>query len=114
MPKLDRNEMRRKITRARVARVATYDDRGHIQLVPVVFVLDGDRLYSPSDAGPRQVKRLRNLEDDSRVAVLVDDYDEDWSRVWWVRLRGVGRAIDAGPEHGRARDLLDQKYPQFH
>jgi PPOX class probable F420-dependent enzyme len=113
MATLNRDEMRRRATQARVARVATYDDCGQIHLVPVTFVLDGERLYSPSDAGPRRAKRLRNLEDDSRVAVLIDVYDEDWSRVWWVRLRGAGRAIDAGPEYERARTLLAQKYPQF-
>ena len=91
MAPINRDEMRRRATEARVVRVATYDDRGQIHLVPVTFVLDGDRLYSPSDAGPRRAKRLRNLEDDARVAVL----------------------IDGGPEYERARQLLDQKYPQF-
>jgi hypothetical protein len=47
------------------------------------------------------------------VSVLIDVYDEDWSKVWWVRLRGKGRAIAGGPEHERACRLLSAKYPQF-
>ena len=105
--------MRRRVTDARVARVGTLDEHGRAHIVPIVFVIDGDTLYSATDAGPRPVKRLRNLERDHRVTVLVDVYDEDWSKVWWVRIRGRGRAVGDGPERDRARSLLFQKYPQF-
>lgn len=114
MATMNQDEMRRKATPARVARMATYDERGQIHLVPLTFVLDGDRLYSPSDAGPRRAKRLRNLEHDARVAVLIDVYEENWAQVWWVRLRGTGRVIAGGAEYEDARALLAQKYPQFH
>jgi PPOX class probable F420-dependent enzyme len=110
---MDEHEMRRRVAEARVARVGTIDERGRTHLVPIVFVLDRDTLYSATDAGQRPVKRLRNLEGDSRVSVLVDAYDEDWSKVWWVRLRGSGRAIEDGPERDHARQLLWEKYPQF-
>ncbi|MGH3321767.1 MAG: pyridoxamine 5'-phosphate oxidase family protein [Streptosporangiaceae bacterium] len=93
--------------------MGTIDEHGRAHLVPIVFALDGDTLYSATDAGSRPVKRLRNLARDPRVTVLFDDYDEDWAAIWWVRLRGTGRSVDEGPERERARQLLGAKYPQF-
>jgi len=87
--------------------------RGRGGLAPIVFIIEGDTLYSATDAGPRPVKRLRNLEGDPRVTVLVDVYDEDWSKVWWVRIRGMGRTVEDGPERDHALRLLWKKYPQF-
>jgi PPOX class probable F420-dependent enzyme len=110
---MDERQMRRRVAEARAARVGTVDERGRAHLVPVVFVIDGDTLYSATDAGPRPVKRLRNMRRDSRVTVLVDVYDEDWSKVWWVRMRGRGRAIEEGSERDHALRLLWEKYPQF-
>jgi PPOX class probable F420-dependent enzyme len=110
---MDEFEMRRRVSEARVARVGTVDDRGRAHVVPIVFVIDRDTMYSPTDAGSRPAKRLRNLEVHPRVSVLVDAYDEDWSKVWWVRLSGRGRVIEAGPEREHARRLLWEKYPQF-
>jgi PPOX class probable F420-dependent enzyme len=110
---MDESVMRRKVAEARVARVGTLDERGSVHLVPVVYVLDGDTWYSPSDPGPRPVKRLRNVLADPRATVLIDDYDEVWSRVWWVRLRGQGRMVESEAEGERARRLLGEKYPQF-
>jgi PPOX class probable F420-dependent enzyme len=110
---MDEVQMRRRVAEARVARVGTLDEQGRAHLVPIVFVIDGDRLYSATDADSRPVKRLRNLQRDHRVTVLVDVYDEDWSKVWWVRLRGSGRAIEDGKERDHARRLLWEKYPQF-
>jgi PPOX class probable F420-dependent enzyme len=111
--RLDEPEMRRRVAAARVARVGTVDERGRVHLVPVVFAIDGDTFYSLSDADTRRAKRLRNLERDPRVSVLVDEYDEDWAGVWWVRMRGTGRTIDGGEEWERAKQLLWKKYPQY-
>lgn len=113
MARMDEQEMRRRFAQARVSRIGTIDERGRAHMVPIVHVLDGDTLYSSTDAGPRPVKRLRNLARDPRATVLVDDYDEDWARVWWVRARGTGRAIEGGPEWEHAQRLLHEKYPQF-
>jgi PPOX class probable F420-dependent enzyme len=110
---MDEALMRRKIAEARVARVGTVDEHGRVHLVPVTFAVEGDTWYSPSDAGAPPAKRLRNLRHDPRVTILIDAYDEDWSRVWWVRLRGRGRVIENSPEHGRAQGLLTAKYTQF-
>ena len=100
---MDEGQLRERVAEARVARIATVDEQGRAHLVPIVFVLDGDRLYSATDDGPRPAKRLPNLARDPRATVLVDAYDEDWSTVWWVRLRGRGRAVTdarSGPMPG--------------
>src|ERR671937_1445271 len=76
---MDERQQRERVAAARVARVGTLDEQGRAHLVPIVFVLDGDHLYSATDAGPRPAKRLRNLARDPRVTVLVDGYSEDWS-----------------------------------
>lgn len=110
---MDEREMRDRAAAARVARIGTVDEQGRVHIVPVVFALDGDTLYSTSDADTPLPKRLRNLDHDQRVTVLIDDYAEDWSNVWWVRLRGAGRVVDLGPERDRARGRLAEKYPQF-
>ncbi len=105
--------MRRRAAAARVARVGTLDEHGRVHLVPIVFVVDGDTLYSSSDPSDRRVKRLRNIETNPGVVVLVDEYDEEWENVWWVRMRGRGRVLEDGAEVSRARELLAEKYPQY-
>jgi PPOX class probable F420-dependent enzyme len=108
--------MRRLVAEARVARLATIDPRGRPHLVPFVFVLDDDTLYSSVDQKPkadRELQRIRNIRTHPEVAVLVDHYVEDWPRLWWVRLRGRGRVIEAGPERDRALLLLAGKYEQY-
>jgi PPOX class probable F420-dependent enzyme len=99
-----------------VGRLATIDPDGRPAVVPFVFVLEGDTLFSSVDQKPKATKRLRRLDNirrDPRVTVLVDHYQEDWQRLWWVRLRGRGRVIERGPERDRAVSLLAGKYPQY-
>lgn len=110
---MDKPTMRRKATQARVARVGTVDQQGRVHLVPVTFAVTDDVWYSPSDEGERQAKRLRNLARSPQVSILIDTYDEDWAKVWWVRLRGNGRVISSGTERDHAWRLLREKYPQF-
>jgi PPOX class probable F420-dependent enzyme len=113
---VNREEMRRRVGEARVARVATIDPDGSPNVVPFVFVLDDDTLYSSVDEKPkrtRELRRLTNLRRDPRFMVLVDHYEEDWPRVWWVRLRGRGRVIDEAPEREQALRLLGEKYHQY-
>jgi PPOX class probable F420-dependent enzyme len=109
--------MRRLVGEARIARLATVDPDGRPNLVPVVFVLQGDTLYSSVDAKPKgtgRLRRLQNLERDPRaVAVLVDHYEENWPALWWVRLRGSARILEDGPERRRALGLLNAKYEQY-
>jgi PPOX class probable F420-dependent enzyme len=99
-----------------VARLATTDPDGRPHLVPIVFVLDGDTLYSAVDRKPKRSTTLRRIENARArpdVTVLVDHYDDDWTRLWWIRLRGSARILDAGEERAHALQLLREKYPQY-
>jgi PPOX class probable F420-dependent enzyme len=101
---------------ARVARLATIDPDGRPHLVPIVFVLDGETLYTAVDAKPKRSRRLRRIEnarDRPDVVVLVDHYQHDWTRLWWVRLRGRARVLDKAEEAERALGLLEEKYEQY-
>jgi PPOX class probable F420-dependent enzyme len=108
--------MRRRVAAARVARLATIDPDGAPNVVPFVFALEGDTLYSSVDEKPkrtRELRRLENLRRDPRFTVLIDHYDEDWPTVWWVRLRGRGRVLEEGPEREQALRFLGGKYEQY-
>jgi len=109
-------EARERFAAARVARLATADSSGQPHLVPIVFALEDDHVYSAVDAKPKRttaLRRLANVRENPAVALLVDHYDEDWSALWWVRAEGRGRVLD--PEEGeaqRAVALLSKRYPQ--
>ena len=108
--------VRGRVRTARVARLATIDPDGRPHLVPIVFVLDGQRLYSAVDAKPKRSRRLRrvaNARERPDVTVLVDHYEDDWGRLWWVSLRGRARVLDRGEEAERALPLLADKYEQY-
>jgi PPOX class probable F420-dependent enzyme len=101
---------------ARVARLATIDPRGRPHLVPICFVFAGDTIYSAVDEKPkrsRDLQRLKNVRGQPLVAVLVDHYEEDWSRLWWARLRGTARVLESGDERERALERLAEKYDQY-
>jgi PPOX class probable F420-dependent enzyme len=104
---------RRLVAEAPVARLATVAPDGRPHLVPICFALEGDTLWSAIDDKPksaRRPQRLRNVEREPRVAVLVDHYEDDWSRLWWVRLRGRGRIVAAPAERERALRALARRY----
>jgi len=105
-----------RLAAARVAGLATTDPDGRPHLVPIVFALDGETLYSAVDRKPKRSSRLRRIENARTrpdVTILVDHYDEDWSRLWWIRLRGRARVLDEGPEREHALALLAEKYLQY-
>jgi PPOX class probable F420-dependent enzyme len=109
-------EVRRRVEQARVARLATVDGHGRPHVVPICFALAGDVLYSAVDGKPKRsprLKRLENIRANPNVTVLVDHYEDDWSQLWWVRLRGRGRVLEGGEERDRALALLADKYPQY-
>ena len=113
---MTRAEQRRRVAAARVARLATVGRDGAPHLVPVCFVLAGDTLYSAVDRKPKRTARLRRLENvraQPRASVLVDGWDEDWTRLWWVRLDGEGRVLEDGAERERALALPGEKYAQY-
>lgn len=108
--------MRERVEAARVGRLATVDAESRPHLVPICFALEGDTLYSAVDEKPKrskQLKRLANIRRHPRVSVLVDHYEEDWTRLWWVRLDGTGRVLEEGPEREHGLELLRAKYEQY-
>jgi PPOX class probable F420-dependent enzyme len=110
------DEARERFAAARVARLATADAGGRPHLVPVVFAVQGDRIYTVVDAKPKRttaLRRLANVAENPFVALLADHYEEDWAALWWVRAEGCGRVLEAdAPEARRAVELLRARYPQ--
>jgi PPOX class probable F420-dependent enzyme len=113
--RLDADESRRRFSQARVARLATASHDGRPHLVPIVFAVDGDVLYSAVDAKPKTttaLRRLANIAANPAVALLVDHYDDDWAQLWWVRADGTARFADPA-ESDRALVLLTARYPVY-
>jgi PPOX class probable F420-dependent enzyme len=110
-------QARGRFAAARVARLATADAAGQPHLVPVTFAVDGDTIYTAVDAKPKRttaLRRLANVAANPRVSLLVDHYDDDWSRLWWVRADGTARIVPASSaETARASALLGDRYPAF-
>lgn len=109
-------QLRRRVAAARVARLATAEEDGGAHLVPICFALADDVVYSAVDSKPkrsRDLRRLRNVRARPWATVLVDHYEEDWSRLWWVRISGAARVLDEGDEETGAIALLVAKYPQY-
>ncbi len=108
--------MRDHVEGARVAHLASVAESGEPHVVAICFALQGDTLYFAVDAKPkrtRDLQRLRNIAAHPAVSVLVDHYEEDWRHLWWVRLDGDARVVEAGPDFDRALDLLVGRYPQY-
>jgi PPOX class probable F420-dependent enzyme len=115
---MDATEARTRFAGARVARLATAGADGRPHLVPVVFALDGDTLYTAvDDVKPKattRLKRLANIAANPGVALLADHYEDDWTALWWVRADGAARLLDPGDdEAARARTLLAERYPPY-
>ena len=106
------------IEQQRVARLATVDERGQPHVVPIVYAFAGQRLFTPIDAKPKQVgphrlKRVRNIRANPRVAVIIDEYSEDWQKLAWVQLRGRAVLVETGSDHSTGVALLEARYPQY-
>ena len=113
---MDATALRQRLFEARVAHLASADAAGKPHLVPISFAVEGDTLYFAVDAKPKRttdLKRLRNIEANPKVSVLIDHYEEDWSRLWWVRVDGTARIISDHAEVNRATELLVGRYPQY-
>lgn len=106
-------EARAAFAGARVARLATAGADGRPHLVPIVFALDGDEIVSAVDAKPKRttnLRRLANVRENPRVALLADHYEEDWDALWWVRADGTARVLERDE---RAVALLAERYGQY-
>ncbi len=115
---MTREEARRLFAEARVARLATADASGRPHLVPIVFAAAGDVVFSAVDAKPKRtpnLRRLENVRQNPRVALLADHYDDgDWTALWWVRADGVARVVEREePEGRRGIELLVERYGPY-
>jgi PPOX class probable F420-dependent enzyme len=106
------------LTALRVGRLATADSSAVPHVVPVCYAISDSTLYITIDEKPKQtvgqpLKRLRNIAENPAVAVLVDRYDEDWTLLGWVMVRGRADILNGGAEHRDAQALLGSRYPQL-
>jgi PPOX class probable F420-dependent enzyme len=110
-------EARERFEAARVARLATVAGDGRPHVVPITFALDGDLIVTAVDHKPKRttaLKRLANIAENPRVSVLVDEYDDDWSRLWWARADGTASVVEPEPqERERLAQLLASRYEQY-
>ncbi|WP_024806147.1 TIGR03668 family PPOX class F420-dependent oxidoreductase [Nocardia sp. BMG51109] len=116
--RLDEREALRRFRAARVARLATADAAGQPHLVPVTFAVapDAPVVVIAIDHKPKtttDLRRLRNIAANDRVCLLADEYDEDWTRLWWVRLDGTAHILTAEPDRAGPIAWLTAKYSQY-
>ena len=102
----------------RVGRLATADRNGEPHLVPVCFAYDGTSFYividqKPKRVSPLRLRRVRNIVDNPRVALLLDHYEESWECLGYLFVQGTAQIIQGGPEWVKALRLLQEKYPQY-
>jgi PPOX class probable F420-dependent enzyme len=112
--------VRRKLRQARVARFATLDARGRPHIVPICFAYDGNIIYTAIDQKPKRVSperliRVKNIRAVPHVALLIDEYKENWTQLWYVLIRGKAKLIPQSARKERARALgkLRAKYLQY-
>ncbi len=103
---------------ARVAHLATADKHGHPHVIPICFVFDGKNFYSPIDekpkrSAPQKLKRLRNILENPQVSLVIDHYDENWTKLAYVLIFGKARVLLSGASHRKAVKLLRRKYFQY-
>jgi PPOX class probable F420-dependent enzyme len=109
-------ELRRRFAWSPVARLATVRPDGRPHVVPIVFALVGDAVFSAVDAKPKRstdLQRLVNVRADPRCALLVDHYDDDWRRLWWVRADGHGEVVEVPPAGHPGIAALVQRFSQY-
>lgn len=115
---MDDDECRSRLTTARHAILGTLHPERGPDLVPIVHaVLDASTLVFPIDTvkakRTTELGRLANLERDARASVLVERYDDDWSRLWWVRASGRAALVDDETLDTRARAELTARFPTY-
>ncbi|HEX3863149.1 MAG TPA: TIGR03668 family PPOX class F420-dependent oxidoreductase [Stellaceae bacterium] len=105
------------LSQSRVGHLATADAGGAPHLIPACYAVDAETLYITIDEKPKRrdvpLKRLRNIIENPQAAFVVDRWDEDWTRLAWVMLRGRAEILHGGEEHDCAQALLTARYPQY-
>lgn len=117
MPDLTDSE-KQAVASMRVARLATSDPQGTPHVIPICFHYDGHSFYSVLDQKPKRtavtnLKRVRNILSNPKVALVIDHWQEDWQGLWYVLINGTADLLHEGPEHHQALSSLREKYPQY-
>jgi PPOX class probable F420-dependent enzyme len=111
-----------RISASRIGRMATVRSDGTPHVVPITFAISNDMVVTAVDAKPKRttnLQRLRNLRTNPAVSIVVDHYADDWSALWWIRVDGLARIVEAddgvgdAPERAAAIEALVAKYPQY-
>lgn len=113
---MEREEIERRLRETRRAILGTADGEGRPHLVPIVFAYWREGLYTAVDGKPKTTRRLRRLDNiaaNPRVSVLIDRYEDDWSRLWWIRADGEARIREWADVPAGARQALIGKYPAY-
>jgi PPOX class probable F420-dependent enzyme len=113
---MDDASCRARLSSGRVGHLATVRPDGRPHVVVCCFALEGDRLWTAVDAKPKSTTRLQRLDNiraNPWASLLVDHYEEDWDRLWWVRVDGAATVLEAGGEYERAIAALVAKYAQY-
>jgi PPOX class probable F420-dependent enzyme len=116
VPSIPSQEAFARLARAPVGTLATVRPDGTPHVVPFVFAVRGRTLYWAVDRKPKRttdLQRLANIRAIPAVSVLVDHYEDDWTRLWWVRADGTARILDAGEERNGAIELLRRRYARY-
>jgi len=114
--RLTEEETRTRLANGRVARLATVGGDGQPHVVPVTFAVDGDLIYTAVDHKPKKsanLRRLRNIRENPRVALLVDHYAENWDELWWARVDGWASVVEDEQALQDPLDVLVSRYEQY-
>jgi PPOX class probable F420-dependent enzyme len=106
------------IEQQRVAHLATVDAQGQPSVVPVVYAFDGQQMFTPLDGKPKRtplahLRRVQDIAANPQVALVIDQYDLDWTKLAWVQVRGLATLLTEGEIYGHAIALLMERYPQY-
>lgn len=112
------DKARQFLKQSRVARMATVNEKGRPFLVPICFAYFGGAVYSALDQKPKSVsvkrlRRVRNIKENPHVALLIDYYEEDWTKLSFLQIQGKAKMLSGGTDHAKAVKILRQKYPQY-
>ncbi|HSD09708.1 MAG TPA: TIGR03668 family PPOX class F420-dependent oxidoreductase [Candidatus Binatia bacterium] len=117
MPQILPDPVRALLDTSRIGHLATADRQLRPHVVPLCYAREDDRLYFIVDEKPKQagkrLKRLSNIAENPRVAVVVDVYDDDWRRLEYALVRGTAEIVTGPDEFQRALALLRARYPQY-
>jgi PPOX class probable F420-dependent enzyme len=109
-----------KLRESRVGHLATAGPEGDPLVIPVCFASNGRAIFTPIDRKPKhtppeRLARVRHILRNPRVALVIDHYEDDWSRLWFILIRGHASLLSQpqSREHRVARALLEEKYPQY-